>query len=233
MTARPPSAPGRDADRETLWQPREASVAQSVAQYSRFVSIMKLALPIAAGVLLLLILVRPLLRQEDDGISVGGIKESDANLSMTNARYYGTDDKGQPYSVTAAGVKQRGGDDRNIDLNEPKAEISLTNGTWMSATATGGVYNREKQVLELSGDVALFQHQGNEIHTTEAQVQLKDGTASGKGAVHGNGPMGDIEAKGFSYSSADKSLRFHGPARLTLKPKSKSDEAVPAQETKP
>ena len=226
------TAPNQPKD-DVLWRPREASVAQSVAQYSRFVGIMKLSLPIAAGLLLLLIIVLPLLRRDADRFQVGTatINAKDGTLSMTNARYYGTDDKGQPYNVTAAGVLQKSADDRAIDLNAPKAEINMNNGTWMSATASAGTYNREKQVLDLSGDVSLYHYTGNDIHTDQAQVRLKDGTVTGHGDVHGKGPVGTIDAKGFIYSKEDKKMRFTGPARLTFSPKSKTDEAA-APETK-
>ncbi len=219
--------PPNSSKDEMIWRPREASVAESIAQYSRFVGIMKLSLPIVAGLLLLLIIVLPLLRRESDRFQVGSatINAKDGSLSMTNARYYGTDDTGQPYNVTAAGVLQRSANDRAIDLNAPKAEITMNNGTWMSATASTGTYNREKQVLDLAGDVSLFHYSGNDIHTTQAQVHLKEGTVTGNGEVRGQGPVGTIEAKGFTYSKDDKKLHFTGPARMTFK-------SMPA-ETKP
>jgi lipopolysaccharide export system protein LptC len=219
--------PPNPSHNEIIWRPRETSVAESVVQYSRFVGIMKMGLPIVAGFLLLLIIVLPLIRREADRFQVGSatINAKDGTLSMTNARYYGTDDKGQPYNVTASGVLQKSAGDTAIDLNAPKAEINMNNGTWMSATASTGTYNREKQVLDLSGDVSLFHHTGNDIHTDQAQVRLKDGMVTGNGDVHGEGPVGTINAKGFTYSKDDKKLRLTGPARLTFK--SKSAETTP------
>src|SRR5262245_60502860 len=147
MTAPKTPTSQRGTDRRAIWQPRETSVAESVAQYSRFVSVMKVALPGAAGLLLLLIILLPLLRQEDQRFRIGAglSKNNESGLSMTNARYYGTDNKGQPFNITASGVQQRSGDDRNMALNAPRAEITLNSGTWMSASATSGVYDRDKQ----------------------------------------------------------------------------------------
>ena len=225
----PAAVPGRQADRETLWQPRKSSVVHAVAEYSRFVSIMKLALPAAAGALLLLVIVLPLLRQEDDRFRVGisVTKEGDSNgLSMTNARYYGTDDKGRPYTVTAQNVRQQADSDRAVALNLPKAEITLDGGALLSASASSGIYRRDQQVLDLAGDVALFQHDGNELHTSSAHVQLKEGTASGNERISGHGPFGTVEASGFTFSNADKVIRFHGPARLTI---NSQTTAMPAE----
>jgi lipopolysaccharide export system protein LptC len=234
MNAQPPrNTPStdaqRDIDREAVWQPRQTEVAQSVAQYSRFVAAMKVALPVAAGLLLLLVVLLPQLRKDDERFRIGMnlIKGSNTDsLSMTNARYFGTDDKGQPYSVTADGVRQHANDDRAIDLVTPKAEISLTNGTFMSAAASAGNYDRDNQKLDLSGDVTVTQDKGNHLRTSQASVMLKEGTASGRAPVSGDGPFGKMEAAGgFDLSERGKIVHFHGPAKLTLNPKNtaKSD----------
>ncbi len=208
-----------DGRRTALWQPRHTSVARSVAQYSRFVGIMKILLPSAAGLLLLLIVVLPQFRQQDDRFRIGMnlIEESATDtLNMTNARYYGTDDKGQPYSVTAANVRERPDDDPAVDLTAPQADISLADGSWLSISAHTGVYNREQQLLDLDGNVSLYQDQGNEFHTGSARVDLEKGEAAGSDAVNSHGPFGSLEAAGFTMSETGKVVYFVGPAHLVL-----------------
>ena len=210
------SPPVRSA---ALWQPRHTSVASSVAQYSRFVGYMKVLLPSAAGVLLLLIVVLPQFRQQDDRFRIGMslLEESTADtLNMTNARYYGTDEKGQPYSVTAANVRERPDDDPAVDLTAPQADISLADGSWLSISASAGVYNREAQKLNLNGSVSLYQDQGNEFHTSSAQIDLEKGEATGSEPVNSQGPFGSLDAAGFSMSETGKVVYFSGPAHLVL-----------------
>ena len=102
-------------------------VGHSVAQYSRLVARLKIGLPVAAGLILLLVLVLPQFRSESDRFRIGLKSVGDVvndTLSMRNARYFGTDDKGQPYQVTAATVHERSEVDANgtklIDLTEPQ-----------------------------------------------------------------------------------------------------------------
>ncbi len=58
---------------------------------------------------------------------------------------------------------------------------------------------------------------------------LKDGTASGRAPVTGDGPFGKMEAAGgFDLSDRGKIVHFHGPAHLTMNPKDKTASA-PAQ----
>jgi lipopolysaccharide export system protein LptC len=205
--------------RKVIWQPRHTSVAKSAAQYSRFVGFMKVFLPSAAGVLLLLIVALPQFRQQDDRFRIGmNLLEESATdtLNMTNARYYGTDEKGQPYSVTAVNVRERPDDDPAVDLTAPQADISLADGSWLSISAKTGVYNREQQKLDLDGSVSLYQDRGYEFHTSSAQIDLEKGEASGRAPVNSQGPFGSLDAAGFSMSETGKVVYFSGPAHLVL-----------------
>jgi lipopolysaccharide export system protein LptC len=227
-----------DTGKGSFWKPKppqREQVAQSVNQYSRFVSVMKIALPVAAGILLLVVFGLPLIREQQDRIKAPAAGGKDANgrsLSMTNARYFGTDDKGQPYSVTAESVRQGAASDKTIELNQPKAEITMTGGNAMSASANAGTYDRDKQEIELNGDVALFQHEGNELHTSQAHITLKDGSARGNARITGKGSFGTLEASGFTYNKDDKVIRFTGPSRLILNGKS-ADAKDAAPKTAP
>ena len=239
---------GNKVHDDTVWQPRSASAADSVAQYSRFVSAMKIGLPVAAGILLLIVIVLPQLRQDDDRFRLGSEMVKGAHtdaLSMTNARYFGTDDKGQPYAVAAEGVHQRGNDDKAVDLVTPKANMSLNGGKNMSAAASSGVYDRDNHKLDLSGDVTVQQDQDNKLTTSEATVMLKDGTASGRAPVSGEGSFGKLQASGgFDLSERGKIVHFRGPAKLTINPKdtapstpasapATTQPAAPAPQAKP
>lgn len=213
------NAPKSDGRRIDLWKPRQTSVPNSVAQYSRFVRIMKVLLPSAAGFLLLLIVLLPQFRQQDDRFRIGMslIEESATDtLNMTNARYYGADEKGQPYSITAENVRERPDDDPTVDLTAPQADISLTDGSWLSISAHIGAYNRDQQLLRLDGNVSLYQDQGNEFHTSSADIDLDKGEAAGNEIVSSNGPFGSLEASGFKMIETGKVVYFIGPAQLVL-----------------
>jgi len=215
-----------EKDQTTIWTPREAAVSQQVAQYSRFVSAMKVALPVAAGILLLLVVVLPQFRNEDERFRIDMDPTKDAGsdtLSMTNARYFGTDDEGQPFSVIANGVRQHAKEDRRVDLVGPKAEIKLSNGTELSATASQGLYSLDQEQLDLSGEVTVSHNKENHLRTSSAVVMLKEGKASGREPVSSEGPFGTMQASGgFDLTERGKLVQFHGQGKLTLNPNSKA-----------
>jgi lipopolysaccharide export system protein LptC len=229
----------REPERFATWTPRETSVAYSVAQYSRFVSLMKIALPSAAGFLLLLVVLLPQLRRDEDRYRID-TEMSDAaggeSLSMTNARYFGTDDEGQPYSVVASGVRQRSDDQETIELNAPAAEISRNDGKFLSAKADEGLYDRGEQKLDLSGNVDVGEENGYRFRTDKALVNLEEGSASGTAPVTGEGPLGTLEAQdGFRLTDRGRTVYFNGKSRLVLNSKAttKADQPGAAPPAKP
>jgi lipopolysaccharide export system protein LptC len=230
------SAPHTTPEPDKVWQPRTGEVATDVARYSKFVGYMRVGLPAAAAFLVLLVLVLPQFMGEDDRFRISttdAVKEAAVEaLSMVNARYFGTDKKGQPFSVTAKGVKERAGNDKQVELTGPQADITLTNGDWLSLDAAGGLYDRENETLELSGNVSVFQDKGIEMHTETVVVKLKDGTASSKTPVHSQGPFGELNAQGFELYDKGERVLFTGPAQLTLNSGVKSSRKTDAAQPK-
>ncbi len=187
--------------------------------YSRFVSMMKLFLPTAALALIALIAAWPHLQPEDSrfriGFAVLGARETE-NPSMVNARYVGTDRDNQPFSITADLAKNLLMGTTAVELEMPKADIALKDGTWLVLTAEAGNYDRDTKMLNLAGAVNLFHDSGYEIRTPEAQIDLDKGTAQGDKAVEGHGPFGDLKAEGFRLENKGKLITFTGKARLLI-----------------
>ncbi|MDX2144794.1 MAG: LPS export ABC transporter periplasmic protein LptC [Rhodospirillaceae bacterium] len=215
-----------------MWQPRAANTADDVARYSKFVGRMRVGLPAVAGLLVLLVLILPQFTGDDERfrIATTPLKEAAVDaLSMVNARYFGTDQKGQPFSVTAKSVKERADNDKLVDLVGPQADITLAGGDWLSVEAKAGTYDREAEVLELIGDVSLFQDQGYEMHTANARISLNEGSGAGRSPVQSQGPFGQLDAQGFDLYDKGERVVFLGPAKLvlnnTVKPEASGAEA--------
>ena len=93
--------------KRTLSRPRDLAMPAArmvLVRYSRFVGLMKMALPAIAAALLGLIVVWPKVAPRDEAFQIAfanfNIKAVDT-LSMTKPRYFGTDDKNLPFTVTA------------------------------------------------------------------------------------------------------------------------------------
>ena len=189
--------------------------------YSRFVSTMKLLLPTAAVVLIALIALWPHLQPQDNRFRIGfaalKARETD-DPAMVNARYVGTDKNSQLFSITADLAKNLLRGVPEVELEMPKADISLDDGSWLVLTAETGIYNRNFKTLDLIGAVNLFQDSGYEIRTQKAYVDLEHGIAVGTVPVEGQGPFGELYAQGFHLEEKGKIITFTGKAKLVLYP---------------
>ena len=203
-------------------------------RYSRFVRVMKVALPALAVVLLALVVIWPHLSFDDPKFHVGFAALSpDAvkTLSMVNARYFGIDQNSHPYTVTSDTATQRDKQPDIIDLQTPKADFTSKSGAAVFVEADRGYYHQKDQLLDLAGNVSFYHENGTEMHTEEAHVDLKTDTAHGEVAVRGQGPEGRLEGDGFVMTGKGTDIVVTGRSTLTLrgasgaKPSSKGNTA--------
>jgi lipopolysaccharide export system protein LptC len=191
------------------------------AGYSRFVVTMKLLLPTVALVLIGLVAVWPYLQTTDTRFRIGfsSLKAREAeDPAMVNARYVGTDESAKPFSITADLAKNLLTGTSEVELEMPKADVTLDDNSWLVVTAETGIYNRKSATLNLVGEVNLFHDSGYEIRTAKALVSLEKGIAVGTSPVSGHGPFGNLTSQGFRLEDKGKLIVFTGKAKLILYP---------------
>jgi lipopolysaccharide export system protein LptC len=150
------------------------------SRHSRYVGILKVVLPsIAVGLILLLVVWSQMSLDEKRfriGLTELAPEEVDS-LSVVNARYEGIDKQNRPFTVTAARAVQLDEQTAVIDLTEPRADITLKNGAWLSISADAGRFARNDDQLDLRGSVSLFHDRGFEFHAETVRIDLEDATA--------------------------------------------------------
>src|SRR6185312_1175738 len=195
--------------------------------HSRFVQRSKWVLPTLAVCLLLLVATWPQLKSAVDHLhfTVPRIDLSDArNLRMVQPRYTGIDRQNRPYVLTASSATQASGTDDIVSLTAPKADMTTNSGNWVEITSCTGTYQPQPQLLDLYGDVELYQDRGNEFHTDSASIDIANGTAKSDQPVTGQGPFGHVTAEGFTMLDRGAIIQFTGKTSLTLLPRPKDAE---------
>ena len=188
-------------------------------RYSRFVHLAKRALPALALGLLLLVAAWPRVEGvfESVRLHVPRIDLSDASdLHMVKARYTGIDRENRPFVITADIARQKPNLDDLITLERPKGDLTTQSGGWLELSGDTGFYQPQPQLLDLFGNVALFQEKGNEFHSTSAHLDMNAGTAESDDPVTGQGPFGNITAQGFRILDRGATILFTGHARLDM-----------------
>jgi lipopolysaccharide export system protein LptC len=231
-TATISQTPGSDdtaapRSRNYLDSPAPRTRSRRPVGYSRFVLFMKFLLPAAALCLVAAIVIWPQINITDNRFSIGfskvqvGAKE---NPSMVNARFVGADKKNQPFSVTADLAKNLAIGASKIELEMPKADIGVRDGSWLVLTANTGLYNQKDKILDLDGAVNLFHDSGFEFTTETAKVDLDAGVAEGGKEIQGQGPFGQLTAEGFRIEEKGNRILFTGKSKLVLHPEALKDK---------
>jgi lipopolysaccharide export system protein LptC len=147
-------------------------------------------------------------------IAFQGLRAALDGARLTNAHYKGVDERGRPYTVTAATAAQR--DTDQVDMTSPNGDMTLENGTWIDVKSKLGVYMRKEQQLDLYDDVVLYRDDGMTMTTSSATVDVKGGAASSAAPTHVEGPFGTLDAQGFTTVDKGTAIQFWGPAHVVL-----------------
>jgi lipopolysaccharide export system protein LptC len=196
-------------------------------RYSRFVSLAKRILPGVAGFLLLLVAIWPHLQAEVERVHFTAPRldpREAQDLRMVNAHFTGIDRQNRPFVITADVARQSPNVDDLISLEGPKGDLTSTSGSWFELSGYTGLYQPNAQILDLFGNVQLFQDKGNEFHTDSAHIDMATGTADGHDHVDGQGPFGHITGQGFRILDHGATIVFTGHSHLVLVPHQRAVE---------
>lgn len=193
-------------------------------RYSRFVALAKRVLPAIAAALILTVAAWSRIQAVVDGFHVGAprLDLSDArSLQMVSARYTGVDRDNRPFVITAAVAREQPKLNDLITLHRPTGDMTTAGGVGLELSANTGFYQPDPQLLDLFGNVALYQNKGNEFHSASAHVNMAAGTAEGDQPISGQGPFGNITADGFRILDRGATIVFRGHAKLEILPPAK------------
>lgn len=190
-------------------------------RYSRFVSLMKIVLPLGALVLFGVILVYSGVFRGKDKLDIAfrEIDTSPSDLRMVSPRVAGVTGDGKPYVVTADNATQDPSRPNFVTFENIQADIKFNEEEdWMSLTAAGGTYNSEMQTLALQDQIDIFTTWGYEIHGEEATIDFDEGVLRSDSEIKGHGPLGTLRADRMRAEHASQVLRFDGHVKMLILP---------------
>lgn len=192
-------------------------------KYTRFVRYMRVLLPLAALVIVMLMILWP--RFSSKNFSASSInlderptlkKDIQTNRLVT-ARYEDKDEKGRPYIIEADEAVQQKENPDIIDLKNPKADIKLDAKISLKIKAKSGVFEQEAQNLQLSGGTYFTRSDGATLITQSVYGQMKKGHAQTDDPVSINAPSGTLEAQGgMIVENQGERITFKGPATMVI-----------------
>lgn len=187
------------------------------AGYSGFVKITKLILPLAALVIIGIVVARLTKAPQQQIADLPRAEQTTpGQVDLIGGKYEGVDAKGRAYAVSAEKVSRNMSAPDTALLTRPAAEIILEDKTRLAVSAVAGEYDHEKSFLRLTGNVTIVHDAGNEMLLQDIAIDLKTRHAVSKGKIRAQGPLGTLEAEGVEVSDEGDLVIFTGPAKITL-----------------
>jgi lipopolysaccharide export system protein LptC len=177
----------------------------------------KIALPSAVGVLIAVLALAPLDKKGDVSFILDKKKVNSApeRMRVEQARYVGTDNKGQEFTIVAKHAVQPSSDKPIVDISGMLARLGLTDGPVLIA-ANNGRYNLDAQQVNIDGPVKVAGAGGYRIGTRDVSVDLKSRKLQSAGPVAGTMRLGQFQAGRLHADLGSKTVVLDGGARLKI-----------------
>ena len=178
---------------------------------------LKILLPAAAGVVLVLLALAPLHRKGDVSFILDKKKVQTAaeRMRVELARYTGTDNKGQPFVMTANHAVQRSSDTPIVDVQGLFARLTQEQGP-MLITADQGRYNLDTQKVSVIGPVKVAAADGFTLNTSDVTLDLKTRQLASNGPAEGAMRLGQFRADHIRADLGSHTVVLDGGARLKI-----------------
>lgn len=199
------------SDAANLQRERAQHWAEPGGRHDKLVRTLKVALPVAVGVVAAVFLALPLTDKQEvsfilDKKDVGRAEE---RMKIEAARYSGTDDKGQPFVLNAARAVQQTSDVPVVDIIGVRARLGLAQGP-ATLEALRGRYNLDRQQVAVNGPVRLSGPEGEQLFTRDVLVDLRSRQVRSTGQISGRMPVGTFNAASLSADLGTRQVALNG-----------------------
>ena len=131
--------------------------------------------------------------------------------------FQGIDEFNQPFFLQAKKYQKIINNENKLLFEKPNAEINLRNGKWLTVVANEGIFDIEKQTLELMGDVLFLHTDGQQINTNNAVIDLKKAIIYGNKKIFGKNETINFSSEGFKVVKTGKIFQLLGKSKIKIK----------------
>ena len=181
--------------------------AEPGSAHDRLIKWTKIALPSAVGVLIANLAVAPLDKKKVDS--------APERMRVEAARYTGTDDKGQQFTMVAGRAVQRNSETPLVDINDMYARLSLDQGPLL-IEANQGRYNLDTQQVAVDGLINVNGADGWHLQTSDVTVDLNKRQLASHGPAQGSMRLGEFRANQIRADLGTHTVVLDGGARLKI-----------------
>ena len=187
------------------------------SRHDRLISVAKVALPSAVGVLLAILLVAPLDKEGDASfiLDKNQVDNAPERMRVEEARYVGEDNRGHKFLIEARSAIQRSSDVPIVDISGMLARLALPQGPLMIG-ANLARYNLDTHKIAIQGPVRVIGPDEYRLETYDVTVDMKQRRLTSSGPVAGRLPLGHFRAGTLAADLGERRVVLGNGARLKI-----------------
>jgi len=209
-------APTPSSSKRRQFTPRTRSV-QDEQRPSRRLSVVLLGIGVAVTLVVASWL--GFLHQSGDSkLEIKDVKIANSGeIALTGARYQGVTSSGQPFLITADQASEANDGSGRIDMQQPRATITMKNGQIINLQSNYGVFDQPDDVVDMAGDVVVTQPEKNlKLESDALFADLKLGEMRSLVPVTVTDDASRIDAETMTVFDNGDRILFGGTARMVM-----------------
>lgn len=193
--------------------------AQPGGRHDRAITLANRALPVSIGVLFAFLVMAPLTMGGDSSfvLDKNRVEVAKERLKLQQARYRGTDAKGQTFELDAGSALQKSSAEPVVRIADLAAAIRLSDGP-ATMTAPTGRYDMDSEQVTVDGPIRVRGPNDYTLDTNDAVIDLKSRRLRSTGDVTGTVRQGNFSANRMRADLEARTLTLDGNARLRIIP---------------
>ena len=139
-------------------------------------------------------------------------------VQLTGARYRGLTPAGKPYEITAAKANEATDGSGRVDMDQPTAVLIMRNGSLVKLQSNSGIFNKQTDIVSMSGAVVVTQPDRNlRLDTETLEANLKAGEIYSDVPVQVQDIDRRINADSIRVYDNGARIVFGGAAKMIIK----------------
>ena len=151
-------------------------------------------------------------------VSIGRLTISGTKMTMTEPKLSGYTRDERRYELTANAAVQDASKVDVVNLEEPRANLEMSDGSTVSMKAAIGVFDRKAGILTLRRDVVVTSTSGYEMRLSQAVIDVRNGNIVSDQPVSVKMQQGTLQGNRFEVIKSGEVVRFDGGVTMMLAP---------------
>lgn len=204
---------------------------RSLKNHQRFIRFLRFLFPMLAFLLAASLLLWPqIVKQKgfiDRILKLSPVSFSTkASIDMTKVQFFSEDEKGQPFTIVSEKVLETDPEQKLVQLDKPKGELTLNSGVKLFSSSPFGFFYQDTQILIFKEDVSVITDNGYKADLSNVTINHKAQTAESPAAISVAGPKGSLVAEGVKMWENGDKIDFFGKSKLIIKQETKNDTII-------